>query len=351
MIRIRKREKSKRTAWGPCLVVLLCALGLLFAQTRLYGSGDVYQELLSLQLPFLYGMQTQTPKPASLVDVQFEEPAETPLPSADQNDGTSTSFDEGVGNEFRLTIERVEKTESIDLSGSAPTVLIYHTHTTEAYTSSEGYEYEQSSEWRTTDQTRNIVAVGEKLAQILREEYGISVIHDTTDHEPPKLSTAYSRSLETMLYYQAQYPSVSLFIDVHRDAYGSSADGAQDYVIINGKECARLMFVVGTGEGATGSGFDVMPDFESNYALAVAITELLNNYNANLTRSIRVKTGRYNQHVSSQCLLVEVGHNVNTLEQALNSVEYLAAAIAAVANQDVASGPSSFDQFISRWAP
>ena len=67
----------------------------------------------------------------------------------------------------------------------------------------------------------NIVTVGERLAELLRDRYGISVIHDTTDHEPPKLSTAYSRSVETMEKYKEEYPSITIFIDVHRDAYGT----------------------------------------------------------------------------------------------------------------------------------
>ena len=88
------------------------------------------------------------------------------------------------------------------------------------------------------------------------------------------------------------------------------------------------MFVVGTGKGATGTGYGQMPDFDSNYALAERITNTLKGIDPGLTRDIRVKPGRYNQHISNQCLLVEVGHNANTFEQALNSVDYLAAAIA-----------------------
>ena len=68
-----------------------------------------------------------------------------------------------------------------------------------------------------------------------------------------------------------------------------------------------MMFVVGTGEGATGTGFGEKPDFAANYALAKRITEYLAGIDERLVRNIRVKTGRYNQHISDQCLLVEVG--------------------------------------------
>lgn len=211
---------------------------------------------------------------------------------------------------------------------AAPTILIYHTHTTEAYGQTESYTYVSTGSWRTDENDKNIVAVGERLAELLRER-GFSVLHDTTDHEPPKLATAYSRSEETMRDYQQKYPSLEVFIDVHRDAYGNSDTPITDYLELNGEEVARMMFVVGTGEGATGTGFDEMPDFESNYALAEAITNRLTAIDSRLARPIRVKTGRYNQHISSHCLLVEVGHNCNSLDQALAAIPYLADAIAA----------------------
>ena len=124
-----------------------------------------------------------------------------------------------------------------------------------------------------------------------------------------------------------------MFIDVHRDA-GKTHEEGSDYVIINGEKVARMMFVVGTGEGATGTGFGEMPDFASNYALAKSITEQLLEIHPKLMRNIRVKTGRYNQHISNQCLLVEVGHNINTLEEAMAAIPYLAEAIAACAGQE-----------------
>ena len=48
-----------------------------------------------------------------------------------------------------------------------------------------------------------------------------------------------------------------------------------------------------------------------------------------LALDIRLKVGRYNQHLSPYCLLVEVGHNANTFEDAKNSIPYLADALAA----------------------
>lgn len=240
-----------------------------------------------------------------------------------------TQVDPGVSDDILIELNGEKSpVDPIEKESDAPTILIYHTHTLEAYTSSEKYPYtERGGQWRTNDNTRNIVTVGELLAEELRAR-GFHVLHDTTDHEPPKLATSYSRSEKTMKKYKEEYPSLQMFIDVHRDASGG--DNANDFCMVDGVETARMMFVVGTGKGATGSGYGEMPDFESNYALAKALTEYMSERNEGLMRDIRVKTGRYNQHISSQCLLVEVGHNMNTLDHALAAIPHLAEAIEAV---------------------
>ena len=287
----KKRIYNGNKGINPAaLVVFMLCLGLYWLHFSAYykNGGSVYNALLFMEFPYIHGVG-QSPAPSR--------PQGTPAP---QN--------------IDIKIE-VISTEPplVSLEGKEPKILIYHTHTTEAYLQTDKYKY--------------VVAVGEKLAQCLRG-YGISVIHDTTDHEPPKLATSYSRSLKTMEKYRDKYPSITMYIDLHRDSFGKNPTKPADFVTINGRQCARLMFVVGTGKGATGTGYGQMPDFDSNYALAERITSTLNGIDPDLTRDIRVKPGRYNQHISNQCLLVEVGHNANTLEQALNSVDYLAAAIA-----------------------
>ncbi len=300
------RRKTNPKAKGYFAVVLtgICAIILLaVAVSKLAGAAEGNKEAEA----------TPTPQPT----IKLER----------------ADVDENV--DIRFLIELIGTKEPVspdmNLAGDEPSVLIYHTHTKEGYFPTERYPYEPDSNWRCQDDAMNIVTVGERLAQQLRDVYGIEVIHDTTNHEPPKLATAYSRSLETMLYYKEKYPSITLFIDVHRDDGGEPVI-PRDYIVIDGKEVARIMFVVGTGKGATGTGFDEMPDFASNYALAKRLTEYLLSIDSGLARNIRVKAGRYNQHVSSTCLLAEVGHNANTLEQALNAADYLAAAIAKAAN-------------------
>lgn len=277
----------------------MCILAL-----ALLSAGSANERLLTMAIPMAHAVPPPAPTPTSSISI------------------ARVDVDEGVGEAMRIEVLSPEVLPSVELGGPEPRILIYHTHNTEAYTQTDTYTYKESGDWRTYDEGCSVIAVGELLAKILREQYGCNVIHDKTDHEPPKLDTAYSRSVVTMKNYKKQYPSLTMFIDVHRDAGGNHM-----YATIDGKKVARLMFVVGTGEGATGTGFAQMPDFESNYALALSITNRLAQKDEDLVRNVRVKTGRYNQHISSQCLLVEVGDNINTLEEALNAIPYLARAI------------------------
>lgn len=280
--------------------VVLSMLGI-----ALLSSGSANRRLMMMSVPMVYAA----------------EPEALELPEPDISISRVDIMPE-VGEEMRIEVLSPKSQPSVELGGPEPRILIYHTHTTEAYTQTPDSRYEESGEWRTHDQEKNIVAVGELLAKILREQYGCNVIHDKTNHEPPRLATSYERSEVTMKRYKQQYPSLTMFIDVHRDAGGEPM-----VTEIDGKRVARLMFVVGTGEGATGTGFKEMPDFESNYALALAVTNRLAEIHEELPRNIRVKVNRYNQHVSNQCLLVEVGDNMNTLEEALNAVPYFAQAL------------------------
>ena len=219
----------------------------------------------------------------------------------------------------------------LDLRGQDPKILIYHTHSTEAYTATASSPYVQTGSFRTADPSKSVLAVGEALAQRLRIQYGFSVIHDTTDHEPPSLKTAYERSEKTMRRYLEKHPSLILFIDIHRDA---SSD-EKDYVMVDETPTARLMCVVGQGIK-----YADKPDFDRNFALATSLTDNLRHIDKRLARDVRVKTGRYNQHIGQLSLLIEVGHNANTLEQALHAVPSLAESLALTLAETTVAGAS-----------
>ena len=202
-------------------------------------------------------------------------------------------------------------------------VLIYHTHTWEAYEQAADAPYRETEKWRTKDNSCNVVAVGSALAASL-QSLGLTVVHDTTAFEPPNLEDAYARSLLMLEERAAAGEEYDLYIDLHRDALSASST-IRRTVSIAGTDCARFMVLV--GKGTTG-GYTVKPDWEANLLIAQRITSSLNGQHDGLARDVKIKTGRFNQHVADRCILIECGVNTNTLQQVLSGIPYLAQAIA-----------------------
>lgn len=211
--------------------------------------------------------------------------------------------------------------EVIPLPEDAPRVLIYHTHTYEAYTKEAGMEYEETEKWRTADARYSVVRVGEELTRALRE-LGIDAVHDRTNHELPVLATAYSRSLATLATYEDAGEEFDLCLDLHRDAY---IEGMGESSVETGEgRAAKILFLVGRAEN-----YSVRPDTDGNMRFARLMTTALNEQLPGLCKDVLTKPGRYNQHCGNDAALVEVGDNHNTLTEALNAVPYLARALAA----------------------
>ncbi|MBD5162823.1 MAG: stage II sporulation protein P [Oscillibacter sp.] len=206
-----------------------------------------------------------------------------------------------------------------------PKVLILHTHGSEAYTMPPGQEYESSGDCRTTDPAFNVVRVGDELARTL-EDAGIGVVHDDTLHDYPEYSGAYGRSLTAAERIMEEHPSISLVLDVHRDAI-SDADGSPYKVVSNvaGVNAAQMSFIIGTDGGGLEH-----PEWRENLKLAAAVQQKLADSFPTLMRPISVRNSRYNQHVSPGALLVEMGAAGNSLDEALLSARLLGEAIAQV---------------------
>lgn len=205
-------------------------------------------------------------------------------------------------------------------------VLIYHTHTWEAYEPTEANSYTPTERWRTKDNNYNVVKVGDVLTEELTK-LGMDVVHDTTAHEPPVLSTAYTRSLQTLEAYRERGETFDYYIDLHRDAYVASMAG-HNSVSDGENSLAHVMVLIGKGTGTSGGEeFEQKPNWEVNIVFAQAITDALNAQVEGLSYPVKLKTGRFNQHISEGAVLIEVGNNMNTLEEALASMPYLAKAI------------------------
>ena len=202
------------------------------------------------------------------------------------------------------------------------TILIYHTHTWEAYQQTDD-RYQETEKWRTKDEHYNVVAVGDALTRALTA-LGYTVVHDTTAFEPPKLADAYARSLTMLEQRTVSGETYDLYIDLHRDAI-SATSTIRRTVNIGGEDVARFMVLV--GQGTTG-GYQEKPDFAANLHIAELLTDKLEAQCEGLSRDVKVRTGRFNQHIAPRCILIECGTNENTLDEVLCGVPYLAQAIA-----------------------
>lgn len=203
-------------------------------------------------------------------------------------------------------------TVDVDL-GEGPQILIVHTHGSEAYSQSDGDTYTESDPYRTTDCTHNVVRVGEEMATVFRA-HGFQVVHDTTLHDYPSYNGAYENSKAAVEQWLAQYPSISIVLDVHRDALVGS-DG-QVYKLVSeeaGSKVAQVMLVVGTDDSGAEH-----PRWKDNLAFAAELQRGLVRGYTNLARPIVLRSSRYNQQLLPGSLLVEVGGHGNTLSEAID---------------------------------
>ena len=212
---------------------------------------------------------------------------------------------------------------TLELSEEAPLVLVIHSHTTEAYTPADGLEYIGISDYRTLDETRNMIAVGTVFAETLRQN-GIRVIHDTTVFDYPDYNTSYYNSLQRIEYWKSQYPELQIIVDLHRDA----VENEQGQVVAllgehDGQKAAQLMLVVGTDEGGLEH-----PNWQENLANALKLQSVLLGQYPDLCRKLDLRTERFNQHTAPGAILVEVGTHGNTLTEAKVSAQFLANAMA-----------------------
>jgi len=121
-----------------------------------------------------------------------------------------------------------------------------------------------------------------------------------------------------------------VFIDLHRNGYDDAPPSEkEETVTINGEKAARFFVLIGTGEGYTTS-FKDKPDWEENYKLAKQITAASDALYPGLAKEVCIRSGRYNQHVSTNAILIEVGSNYTTLKEALVTARLLSDILAEV---------------------
>lgn len=216
-------------------------------------------------------------------------------------------------------LANIKKPKSIKFEKDKPSILIYHTHGTESYKpATEGNYHSLRKEY-------TVIAAADVITEEL-EKKGYSVIHDSTYHDYPSYNGSYGRSVVTASSVLEKNPSIKVVLDVHRDGY-DKIDTRTDRLKliensrtkINGEYVARFQFVI----GATSKNRKEVESF-AHFVKAVSDSKY-----PGFSKEVLVKQyGSYNQYLSDNAALIELGSNANTIDEAKKAGYYLADVIA-----------------------
>ncbi len=204
-----------------------------------------------------------------------------------------------------------------------PKILIFHTHAREKY----------------KDGT-TVVDVGKKLKKIFEEDYGLSTLHVVKEFyadDTANVTGAYEIMEKSIIKILKDHPSIEIVLDIHRDGV---AENVHLMTNINNKDTAKIMFVNGLCMNRDLNGEIVQkkelvnPYINDNLAFSMQAQEMGYKYYPNLMKKVYLKEYRYSLHMKPLSLLVEIGAQTNTGEEALNAADPLANIIAKVIEKD-----------------
>lgn len=239
--------------------------------------------------------------------------------------GRETLLDIEVNNETPYNLAEAYQKPHIEPEADGPSVLILHTHTSESYRPSAGFDYIPTDNDRTEDLNFNVARVGSELCKSLNA-LGIYAVHDPTICDYPSYNGSYKKMLSVAEAALKKYPSIKTVIDLHRDAM-ETTDGTKISTVanINGEKAAQIMFVVGTDANGL-----YHPTWQSNFSFAADLQKKCDEMYPSLARPLNVRCERFNGHISPYEILIEVGTTGNTLPEALVSARAAANVIASV---------------------
>lgn len=207
--------------------------------------------------------------------------------------------------------ELLSKDMRIGQTSENPQILIYHTHSQEAFADSVP-----------GDENTSIVGVGEYLSSVLRERYGYNVMHFTESFDAESRDYAYGNSLPVIEKLLEEHPDIEVVIDLHRDAMPEDRRLVME---LQGRPTAQIMFFNGLSRTTKGEiEYLENPYLADNLAFSFQMQAACNEYYPGLARRIYLKAYRYNMHVCPKTLLIEMGAQNNTVEEMMNACDPLA---------------------------
>ena len=195
---------------------------------------------------------------------------------------------------------------------STPQILIYHTHSQEGYADSVP-----------GDASMTVVGVGDYLTELLTQKYGFSVIHHTGQYDVGDRDHAYAKAGPALEQILAENQSIEVVIDLHRDGVGNNTRLVTEQ---NGVQMAQVMFFNGLSRTTKTGDIEYLynPYIADNLAVSFQMQLKAAEYYPGFTRRIYLKGYRHNMHYCPKTLLIEVGAQTNTLEEAKNAMVPLA---------------------------
>lgn len=187
-----------------------------------------------------------------------------------------------------------------------PVMLVYHTHITESFVPTSGIRFSENLDC-------TVARLGEELVKLLRESYGLPLIHDRQVYDLPR-AYAYEKARPAVGKILAGNPQLDLVVDLHRDGIPREITTT----VLNGRKTGKILLVIGTRHQG----------WEANFEFALRLQQELEAVAPGLSRGIRQQGFVYNQDLHSRAILVEVGGHENSLEEAMLAVPYLAEALA-----------------------
>lgn len=222
-------------------------------------------------------------------------------------------------NAGQLNAEKLLKYEfHAETDTEEPQILIYHTHSQEAFADS-----------IPGDESTTIVGMGSYLTSLLQEQ-GFTVLHHkgVYDMKDGKLdrNKAYTRAEPEIAEIIRQNPSLKLVIDLHRDGVGEKVRLVRE---IDGKQTAQVMFFNGLSYSAKNGPVSYLPNpyVENNLALTLQMKISSDTLAPGFARKIYLKSLRFNLHLHPGSMLIEAGAQTNTVEEMRNAMEVLARVI------------------------
>jgi stage II sporulation protein P len=311
----QKYKKIDILRAAALLLLPAILMSIYFSNYSLERMQNFYLLLLEQHLPGMSMVLKNESEPAGFRGTGISPANDTPSGTIEEREKERPSAEHllaiynetGRSRSVRTPVSALSADRFIPVN-TAPRILIYHTHATESFLPVSGKAF-------SSDPQKSVVFLGEYLAEVLERQHGIAVLHHRQIFDIPR-STAYAQALPVITAILEENPQINLVVDLHRD--GISRDLTT--IPLNGKNTARILFVVGTNHEGWGS----------NLRFAIYLQNVLDQKYPGLCRGVRRLNFTYNQHIHPRSVLVEIGSHENKKEEVMRAVPYLAEALAEV---------------------